>query len=93
MPALRNAFKHKDKPMRCMKLLLLLALMPMLASCASDQTAHLTTTPPATGETKDPLCSHVQIVELSHADSDLTKEAVIKNNSVIEAVCGKNDIP
>jgi len=78
---------RKEPSMRLLPLLLLLALMPIAAGCTTNSHQTLTTTPPVTGGI-DPLCGQVRIVELSHADTQLTKTQVIANNEVIAAVCG-----
>ena len=46
-------------------------------------------TPKATGaiEARDPLCTVLSPIQLSHADSDGTKAQVIALNSVIDRVC------
>lgn len=75
--------------MTFIKRLLPLVLLPMLASCGNvlhRPGATLTPTPTATGAI-DPLCSHVRIVALSHADTEDTKAQVIANNAALAAAC------
>lgn len=90
--------------MRLSLMLLALAPMLMIASCASPSSPASNTprpvltapsqpvstmTPKATGaiEARDPLCTVLSPIQLSHADSDGTKAQVIALNSVIDRVC------
>ena len=67
--------------------LLPLALMLILASCASNQAIHLTQTPQATGAIKSIPCADAPDIELSHDDTAFTKVQVLKYNTVRDDVC------
>ena len=84
--------------MRPLRLLVPLALLPMLASCGTIGAPAVQLTPPApthstpiqTGTTAiDPLCLSLRVVDLSRFDTDGTKEQVIANNAVLAKICGK----
>lgn len=80
--------------------LVLLGLLPMLASCGTDGGQSIQSTPvPLTPSTKtgqisviDPLCSQLRIVLLSKLDTDGTKGQVEANNAVWRAVCPTGDV-
>lgn len=89
--------------MTSFKKLLLLAPLPMLASCMTTRAQPTGSTrtlvplstpaPTPTSATKvapaiDPLCSQVRTVELSRLDTTGTKEQVEANNAVLAKVCG-----
>ena len=74
----------------------LLALLPMLASCAATTgrpAASISTLPPPSTKAPtptsgtDPLCTSLVIVELSRADTTGTKLQVEANNAVLARVC------
>ena len=80
--------------MKSRSALLPLAMLLMTA-CAgrSDPDPQPIPMPPSTGTDTgttgiDPLCGQVRIVSLSRFDTDETKAQVIRNNAVIEEVCG-----